>query len=81
VEKFLQVLIDLHFLEVFNVAYNNLSGKVPDMKAQFGTFEKSSYEGNPFLCGPPLEKSCTRVDESPPSPKNLQLQVTKNGMK
>uniref|UniRef100_A0A2N9EK78 Leucine-rich repeat-containing N-terminal plant-type domain-containing protein n=1 Tax=Fagus sylvatica TaxID=28930 RepID=A0A2N9EK78_FAGSY len=62
-------LIDLHFLEVFNVAYNNLSGKVPDMKAQFGTFEKSSYEGNPFLCGPPLEKSCTRVDnESPPSP-------------
>uniref|UniRef100_A0A2N9HX13 SWIM-type domain-containing protein n=2 Tax=Fagus sylvatica TaxID=28930 RepID=A0A2N9HX13_FAGSY len=62
-------LIDLHFLEVFNVAHNNLSGKVPDMKGQFGTFEKSSYEGNPFLCGPPLEKSCTRVDnESPPSP-------------
>jgi hypothetical protein len=62
-------LIDLHFLEVFNVAYNNLSGKVPVMKAQFGTFEKSSYEGNPFLCGPPLEKSCTKVDnESPPSP-------------
>uniref|UniRef100_A0A7N2R4C4 Uncharacterized protein n=1 Tax=Quercus lobata TaxID=97700 RepID=A0A7N2R4C4_QUELO len=61
-------LIDLHFLEVFSVAYNNLSGKVPDMKGQFGTFQNSSYEGNPFLCGPPLEKSCARVDKSPPSP-------------
>ena len=50
------------------MAYNNLSSKVPDMKRQFGTFQNSSYEGNPFLCGPPLEKSCTRVDKSPPSP-------------
>jgi Leucine-rich repeat (LRR) protein len=62
------VLIDLTFLEVFTVAYNNLSGRVPDMKAQFATFDKSSYEGNPFLCGQPLENSCTRVDESHPSP-------------
>ncbi|KAF5464161.1 hypothetical protein F2P56_014257 [Juglans regia] len=59
-------LIDLTFLEVFNVAHNNLSGKVPDMKAQFGTFEKSSYEGNLFLCGPPLDKSCTKVNQSDP---------------
>ncbi|XP_035547724.1 receptor-like protein 56 isoform X1 [Juglans regia] len=61
-------LIDLTFLEVFNVANNNLSGKVPDMKAQFGTFEKSSYEGNLFLCGPPLDKSCAKVKESDPTP-------------
>ncbi|KAG7994245.1 hypothetical protein I3843_01G048800 [Carya illinoinensis] len=61
------VLIDLNFLAVFNVAYNNLSGKLPDMKAQFGTFEKSSYEGNPFLCGPPLDKSCTKVNKSYPT--------------
>jgi Leucine-rich repeat (LRR) protein len=60
------VLIDLTFLEVFTLAYNNLSGRVPDMKAQFGTFDKISYEGNPFLCGKPLENSCTRVDESHP---------------
>ncbi|KAL4625741.1 hypothetical protein ACB092_05G046800 [Castanea dentata] len=44
-------------------------GKLPDFKAQFGTFGKSSYKGNPFLCGPPLEKSCTGTDESPPSPR------------
>ncbi|KAK7854704.1 receptor-like protein 13, partial [Quercus suber] len=60
-------LIDINSLEIFNVSHNNLSGKLPDFKAQFGTFEKSSYEGNPFLCGPPLEKSCTEIHESPPS--------------
>ena len=63
------VLTNLTFLAAFNVNHNNLSGKVPNIK-QFSTFEKSSYEGNPFLCGPPLEKSCTDIDESPPSPQN-----------
>ncbi|KAG6683210.1 hypothetical protein I3842_12G000700 [Carya illinoinensis] len=62
-------LIDLTFLEVFNVVNNNLSGKVPDMKAQFGTFEKSNYEGNLHLCGPPLDKSCAKVNESYPAPR------------
>ncbi|XP_059428533.1 receptor like protein 21-like [Corylus avellana] len=61
-------LIDLYSLEVFTVAYNNLSGKLPEMKAQFGTFEKSCYEGKPFLCGEPLDNNCTREDESHPSP-------------
>ncbi|XP_042987427.1 receptor-like protein 13 isoform X5 [Carya illinoinensis] len=54
-------LIKLNFMGIFNVAYNNLSGKVPDMKNQFGTFEKSSYEGNRFLCGPPLENGCSTI--------------------
>ncbi|GKV42362.1 hypothetical protein SLEP1_g49773 [Rubroshorea leprosula] len=58
-------LTNLNFLEVFNVSHNNLSGQIPMMKAQFSTFEKSSYEGNQFLCGPPLEKCCLINIETP----------------
>ncbi|XP_035845623.1 receptor-like protein 14 isoform X6 [Helianthus annuus] len=60
-------LIKLNSLEVFNVSFNNLSGTLP-MKAQFGTFSKESYEGNPLLCGPPLENKCTmETKETHPS--------------
>ncbi|XP_076893805.1 cuscuta receptor 1-like [Bidens hawaiensis] len=52
-------LAKLNSLSFFNVSYNNLSGGLPDMKAQFATFTKQSYEGNPLLCGPPLENNCT----------------------
>ncbi|WMV40928.1 hypothetical protein MTR67_034313 [Solanum verrucosum] len=51
-------LLELNSLAVFSVAYNNLSGAVPDFKAQFATFDKSSYEGNPFLCSYPLDNKC-----------------------
>ncbi|KAJ9561050.1 hypothetical protein OSB04_006210 [Centaurea solstitialis] len=52
-------LVKLNTLAVFNVSYNNLSGRLPEMRGQFATFSKESYEGNPLLCGPPLEKNCT----------------------
>ncbi|THG23401.1 hypothetical protein TEA_019950 [Camellia sinensis var. sinensis] len=47
-------LSELGNLEVFNVAHNNLSSPTQEQKAQFATFEKSSYEGNSFLCRLPL---------------------------
>ncbi|KAJ0076140.1 hypothetical protein Patl1_35220 [Pistacia atlantica] len=58
-------LTQLNYLEVFNVAHNNLSGSIPD-QAQFGSFNESDYEGNPYLCGQLIKKSCT--DEPIPPP-------------
>ncbi|GKV27245.1 hypothetical protein SLEP1_g36438 [Rubroshorea leprosula] len=60
-------LMELNYLAVFSVAHNNLSGPIPYGKGQFGTFDKNSYEGNPLLCGPPLEKSCKETNAQPKS--------------
>ncbi|XP_038699725.1 receptor-like protein 15 [Tripterygium wilfordii] len=59
-------LIEVTTLEVFIVAHNNLSGPIPT-KNQFGTFNGSSYEGNPLLYGPSLSKSCDETNVASPA--------------
>jgi len=67
-------LSGLTFLAVFSVAHNNLSGATPEWKAQFSTFDESSYEGNQFLCGPPLPRSCNvREEEIATLPNGLNM--------
>ncbi|XP_002991272.2 probable LRR receptor-like serine/threonine-protein kinase At1g12460 [Selaginella moellendorffii] len=49
---------DLSHLVLFNVSYNNLTGFIP-RRGVLQRFDRSSYIGNTFLCGPPLSLRCT----------------------
>ncbi|KDP43139.1 hypothetical protein JCGZ_26672 [Jatropha curcas] len=51
-------LSKLTFMSHLDLSYNNLSGKIPTGN-QLQTLNASSiYEGNPFLCGFPLQAQC-----------------------
>ncbi|KAK2438421.1 receptor protein EIX2 [Trifolium repens] len=46
-------------LSWLDLSYNNLYGKIP-INNQLQAFDGSSFEGNPHLCGVPLDKACPR---------------------
>ncbi|CAL2241005.1 unnamed protein product [Prunus armeniaca] len=59
-------LAQLTFLEEFDVSHNNLTGPIPQGR-QLTTFNSTSYEGNPGLCGDLLPNKCG-VAEAPQLP-------------
>ncbi|XP_047155180.1 receptor-like protein EIX2 [Vigna umbellata] len=50
-------LAQIYGLGVLDLSHNHLSGEIPT-STQLQSFNKSSYEDNLDLCGPPLEKLC-----------------------
>ncbi|KQJ93384.1 hypothetical protein BRADI_3g04217v3 [Brachypodium distachyon] len=58
----------LHFLSIFNISYNDLEGPIPS-GGQFNTFQNSSFDGNPKLCGSMLSHKCGTASIPPASRK------------
>ncbi|KAJ7974541.1 Receptor-like kinase [Quillaja saponaria] len=51
---------DFSNLDQFNVSYNNFSGRIPDIGEWLSA---GSFINNPELCGDPLPKKCTSLQE------------------
>ncbi|KAF7076859.1 hypothetical protein CFC21_081462 [Triticum aestivum] len=68
-------LSGLTYLSSLDLSYNNLTGKIPP-GSQLDTLyleNQSIYKGNIGLCGPPLERKCSR-DNSPEHNNQQKIQ-------
>ncbi|XP_028789519.1 receptor-like protein EIX2 [Neltuma alba] len=54
-------LAEISSLNTLSLSNNNMTGQIP-IGTQLQSFEPSSYEGNPFLCGRPLDNLCPSED-------------------
>ncbi|KAJ6303396.1 hypothetical protein OIU77_017299 [Salix suchowensis] len=61
-------LAQLTFLAILNVSHNVLSGQIPRGN-QFDTFDRTSFDANPGLCGKPLSRKCGNGEDSLPAAK------------
>ncbi|TXG48532.1 hypothetical protein EZV62_024407 [Acer yangbiense] len=61
-------LVELDSLSFFSVAHNNLSGNIPK-SPYFCTYGDNGFDGNPFLYGLPLSKSCYGTKSPSPMPR------------
>ncbi|KAF9665290.1 hypothetical protein SADUNF_Sadunf16G0107300 [Salix dunnii] len=59
-------LAQITFLAVFNVSHNVLWGPIPRGN-QFDTFDSTSFDVNPGLCGKPLSRKCGNDEDSLPA--------------
>ncbi|KAM0854614.1 hypothetical protein ACQ4PT_050325 [Festuca glaucescens] len=62
-------LNNLHFLSAFNISNNDLEGPIPS-GGQFSTFQNTSFDGNPKLCGPMFTHKCVSASMPPSSRKH-----------
>ncbi|XP_021841379.1 receptor-like protein 6 [Spinacia oleracea] len=64
-------LSQLTTLEVFNISFNDhLVGPIPQGN-QFNTFDDTSFQGNPGLCGSLIYQKCRNEDVIPLSPPSV----------